>query len=143
MVYNLPLFGGMDIGDLRKIQIMQNRAAEIATHSPPRAHRSPMYDKLQWLTVNQLIFYHSVITIFKIRKNREPEYLGEIFCQDSRNRRVRIPNWGLSLGQKSFRIRGAENWNLIPLHIRCQPKIGSFKKQVKNWTLKNISKFIE
>ena len=69
LVYCLPICGGMDIGDLRDLQILQNRAARIVTRSPPRAPRGPMYDKLKWLTVNQLIVYHSVITIFKIRKN--------------------------------------------------------------------------
>ena len=95
LVYCLPLFGGLDIGDLKDLQIMQNRAAQIVTHSPPRAHRSPVYDNLQWLTVNQLIFYHSVISIFKIRKSGEPEHLAGIFCKDSRNRRILIPNWNL------------------------------------------------
>ena len=143
MVYCLPLFGGMDIGDLKSIQILQNRAAQIATHSPPRAHRAPMYDHLKWLTVNQLVFYHTVLTIFKIRSNREPEHLAEIFCKDSRNKRIMIPNWDLSLGQKSFRIRGAENWNLLPVQIRSQTKIGLFKNQVKKWTLEKIPKFLE
>ena len=63
LVYCLPLFGGMDVGDLKDLQVMQNKAAQIITHSPPRAHRSTMYDTLQWLTVNQLIFYHSAITL--------------------------------------------------------------------------------
>ena len=143
MVYCLPLFGGMDIGDLKDLQIMQNRAAQIVTHSPPRAHRSPMYDQLQWLTVNQLIFYHSVITIFKIRKSGEPEHLAGIFSQDSRNRRILIPNWNLSLGHKSFRIRGSENWNMLPLNVRTQPKVGIFKKQAKKWIMENVQKFQE
>ena len=144
MVYCLPLFGGMDIGDLKDLQIMQNRAAQIVTNSPlSRAHRSPMYDHLEWLTVNQLIFYHSVITIFKIRKNGEPEHLAGIFYKDSRNRRILIPNWNLSLGQKSFRIRGAENWNMLPLDVRTQTKIASFKKQAKKWILENVQKFQE
>ena len=143
MVYCLPLFGGMDIGDLKDLQVMQNRAAQIVTNSPPRAQRSPIYDHLQWLTVNQLIFYHSVITIFKIRKSGDPEHLAGIFCQDSRNRRILIPNWNLSLGQKSFRIRGAENWNMLQLDVRAQTKIGNFKKQAKKWILENVRKFHE
>ena len=67
-----------DIGNLKSIQILQNRAAQISTHSPPRAQRAPMCDHLQWLTVNQLVFYHTVLTIFKIRSKREPEHLSEI-----------------------------------------------------------------
>ena len=141
LVYCLPLCGGMDLGDLRDLQILQNRAAQIVTRSPPRAHRVTMYDHLKWLTVNQLIVYHSVITIFKIRKNSEPEYLASLFCQDTRNRRIFIPNWNLSLGQRSFRIRGSTNWNMLPLSVRTEPKIGTFKKLAKKWIMENVQKF--
>ena len=79
LVYCLPLFGGMDNGDLKDLQVLQNKAAQIATLSPPRAERSVMFSKLGWLTVNQLIHYHSVISIFKIRSSMEPEYLAGIF----------------------------------------------------------------
>ena len=37
LVYCLPLFGGMDVGDLRDLQVMQNKAAQTVTMSPPRA----------------------------------------------------------------------------------------------------------
>ena len=90
-----------------------------------------------------MIVYHAVITIFKIRNSGEPEDLAEIFCKDSRNRRIIIPNWDLSLGQKSFRIRGAEDWNKLPLFVRTQPNIGSFKRLAKKWILENVKKFPE
>ena len=66
----------MDKGDLRDIQVLQNKAARVVTRSPPRSERSPMYEKLQWLTVHQLIFYHSIIAVFKIRNNSEPGVIG-------------------------------------------------------------------
>ena len=56
LVYCLPLYGGMDKGELRDLQVIQNKAAQIVTCSPPRAERALMYDRLQWLSINQLIF---------------------------------------------------------------------------------------
>ena len=143
LVYCLPLYGGMDKGDLRDIQILQNKAAQVVTRSPPLATRSPMYDQLNWLTVNQLITYHTVTSVFKIRKSSEPEYLSGILNKDSRNKRILIPNLDLGLAQKSFTIRGAESWNKLPEYIRNQSKISIFKKMVKNWIVLNIPKFIE
>ena len=105
LVYCLPLYGGLDSGDLKDLQVLQNKAAQIVTWSPPRASRAPMYDRLGWLTVNQLIFYHSVIAVFKIRSSREPEQLSSILCRDSRNSRIIIPNLELSVVQKSFTIK--------------------------------------
>jgi hypothetical protein len=56
----------MDKGELRDLQVIQNKAAQIATWSPPRAERALMYDRLQRLSIKQLIFCHSVIAVFNI-----------------------------------------------------------------------------
>ena len=142
LVYCLPLFGGMEIGDLKVLQVMQNKAARIVTHSQPRVERSPMYDRLQWLTVNQLIVYHSILNVFKLRNNMEPKHLAGIMCQDSRNKRILIPNLDLTLAQKSFTLRAAENWNKMPLHLRSNLKIGAFKKLASLGSWSKTSDFL-
>ena len=102
-----------------------------------------MYDKVEWLTVNQLIVYHTLITVFKVRKNNEPEYLAAKLKNDTRTGRIFIPNTDLGLAQKSFIIRGSTNWNDLPQNIRTQPKIGIFKKLAKKWIADNISRFVD
>ena len=143
LVYCLPLFGGMGAGEMRELQIMQNKAARIVTSMPPRSSRSSMFDKLGWLTVNQLTFYHTVILVFKLRSNKEPEYLADLLRMDNRNNRIIIPNLDLSIAQNSFSLRGAESWNLLPLSTREQPKISTFKKLAKKWILENVDRFLE
>ena len=54
LIYCLPLFGGLDKDQLGDLQVLQNKAAQIVTRSPPRAARNAMFDRLDWLTVNQL-----------------------------------------------------------------------------------------
>ena len=73
LVYCLPLFGGMDNGDMKDLQVMQNKAAQVVTSSPPCAKRAAMYSKLGWLTINQLVFYHSVMTVYRseVAKNQD------------------------------------------------------------------------
>ena len=143
LVYCLPLFGGMDTGDLKDLQILQNKAAQIATLSPPRSERAAMFDKLKWLTVIQLEYYPSVITVFKIRSSGEPKYLANSLLKDSRNARIMIPNLELRLTQKSFTIRGAGYWNRLPENIRKQSKIGIFKKLAQKWILENVPRFLD
>ena len=143
MVYCLSLFGGCDKSHIKDIQVLQNKAAQIVTHSPPRTRREELYDQVQWLTVNQLIVYHTLVTVFKVRKNNEPEYLALKLNNDTRTGRILIPNTDLRLAQNSFVIRGSSNWNTLPEHIRNQVKIGSFKKLVKIWILKNIPRFLQ
>ena len=135
------MYGGLDSGDLGDLQVMQNKAARIVTLMPPRTNRSLMYDKLGWLTINQLIFYHSVILVFKIRSSGQPEYLAQLLKQDSRNSRIMIPNLALRVAQRSFTMRGSTSWNLLPQIDRDQPKLGSFKKMTKQWILVNIERF--
>ena len=85
LVYCQPLFGGCDKNELNSLQVLQNKAAQIVTKSPPRSIRNPMFDKLGWLSVNQLVAYHSLIQVYKIRKSEEPEYPHGILSNDNRN----------------------------------------------------------
>ena len=117
LVYCLPLFGGCDKGEIQATQVLQNKAAQLVTRSPPRTHRNIMYDSLGWLTVNQLITYHTALTVYRIRQSSEPEYLAEQLQFDNRNSRVIVPNLKLGLAQKSFCLRGADTWNDLPLFI--------------------------
>ena len=143
MVYCLPLFGGCDTGQIKDLQVLQNKAAQIVTHSPPRSRRNDLYDKLGWLTVNQLIVYHTLITVFKIRESKEPEYLAGKLSIETPTGRIMIPNTKLSLYQNSFVIRGSSNWNELPQRTRKLKKIGIFKTKVKKWIVLNISRFSE
>ena len=143
LAYCLPLFGGMGIGYIKDLQIMQNKAARIVTSMPPRSERKIMFNKLGWLTINQLVFYHTVIQVFKIRSNSEPEYLAAVLKHDNRNRRILIPNLDLRIAQDSFTVRGAQSWNLLPPSIREQGRISTFKKLVKKWVQENIQRFLD
>ena len=55
LVYCLPLYGGMDVGDLRELEELQKKAAQAVTLSLPGSERNPMFNRLSWLAVNQLI----------------------------------------------------------------------------------------
>ena len=143
LVYCLPLFGDCDKGELHATQVLQNKAAQVVTKSPPRAHRDTMYDTLGWLTVNQLVVYHTALTVFRIRQSNEPEYLADQLQVDNRNGRVIVPNCKLVLAQNSFCMRGADTWNMLPHNIRGLKKIGLFKTEVKRWVKSNIPRFVQ
>ena len=65
-----------------------------------------MFDALGWLTVKQLISYHTLLTIFKMRASGEPEYLEQLLTDDNRTGRIVRTNTDLSLTMKSFTFRG-------------------------------------
>ena len=143
LVYCLPLFGGCNVEHINDLQVMQNRAAQIVTHFPPRTNRNLMYDKLKWLTVPQLIFYHTMIAVYKVRQSKEPEYLASFLLRENRMGNIIIPTTKLSLAKRSFVWRGSEGWNSLPQDIRKLRKLGAFKKNVKQWICSNIPRFPE
>ena len=143
LCYCLPLFGGCSNSDLMALQLQQNKAARITLSLPPRSSRNAMYDKLKWLTVKQLIVYHTLLCVYRIRKNREPEYLASILCRDSLHGsgRILVENIKLELQRYSFTYRGAMDWNKLPPDLRLEPKLNKFKAGLKEWIAENVERF--
>ena len=143
LIYCIPLWGGGDKGDTQDLQILQNQAAQHVLLLPPRSNRKMMYDKLDWMSVNQLIFYHSVMTVFKIRLTGEPEYLADKMGYDNYRGSLIVRTTALSLAKNSFCFRGGDNWLSLPGAIRNINKTGPFKSALKTWTKKNFPRFLE
>ena len=141
LIYCLPLFGGCTKEQTHELQVLQNRAAQIVTRKPPYSTRKHLYDITGWLTVSQLVVYHSLLMIYKIRKSREPEYLAKFFLNETRTGRIMEPCIKLGLAQKSFCIRGTSCWNTLPPSIRNSTKLGEFKRKLKLWIIQNIPRF--
>ena len=92
-----------------------------------------MYDKLKWLTVRQLVVYHTLLMLYKVRQSKEPEYLARILLMENRMGSIIVPNTTLGLARKSFLWRGSETWNTLPGTLRATSKISLFKKNLKLW----------
>ena len=141
LTYCIAAWGGAEKGHLQDLQVMQNKAAQLVLNYPSRSHRETMYNNLGWLTVNQLVVFHSVLAVYQIRKAGEPEYLASILSNDNSRGNINIPNTNLTLAKKSFCYRGAEWWNIVPEQIRSIEKVISFKKEVRKWVGNNVVKF--
>ena len=109
LVYCIPVWGGADKGSIQDLQVLENKAAQLVLNSPPRTSRNEMYDALGWMSVNQLIFYHTVISVYKIRKSMEPEYLAAKLTNDNFRGTIVVPNTVLSLVKHSFCYRAPES----------------------------------
>ena len=141
LIYCLPLYGGCSKGQVKDLQVLQNKAGQVLAHKPPQTHRKDLYDQLGWMTVSQLIVYHTVLMVFKIRSSGEPEYLASWLKTDGRTGKIIIPNCKLKLAQKSFVFRGSANWNCLPESLRSCTKIGIFKPGLKRCVSQNIQRF--
>ena len=141
--YCLPLFGGCEKFETEALQVMQNKAARLVTHLPLRTSRKVIFDEISWLTVNQLIFYHSSLSTYRVRQNKEPEYLSNLMTRDSRTGKIIISNTSLTLAKKSFSFRGSAQWNSMPDEIRKSAKISQFKLKLRKWILLNVDQFTD
>ena len=122
---------------------MQDKAARLVTHSPIREPRREIFSKLGWLTVNQLIFYHSALSTYRIRQCKEPEYLSSLLSRDNDRGNIIVPNTTLTLAKNSYCFRGSAQWNSIPDHITNTFKISQFKVKLRKWTTLNIDQFVD
>ena len=141
LCYCLPLFGGCNKAELNLLQVQQNRAAWIVLGFPPRTNRNLMFDKIAWLTVNQLIAYHTLITVYRVRKTQEPEDLALMMSRDNHNGHIILKNTQLGLYRNSIVFRGSLLWNKLPPMLRNETKLIKFKKCLRNWVLENIPRF--
>ena len=143
LVYCLPLYGGLSKHHVQDIQVLQNKAARMVCNAAVWSRRSTMFENLGWLTFNQLISYHSLILIHKIRRNEDPEHLARNLCRDGRNGRILSQNPVLSLTRNSFCYRASSEWNRLPASLRHEAKLGAFKHGLRKWILNNVQQFLD
>ena len=141
LCYCLPVFGGASNQEIETLQVLQNKAARLALKAPPRTHRNLMFDELKWLSVSQLIAYHTLITIYRIRSKNAPEYLATQLKTDNRQGRIVLPHSSLELYRKSFIYRGGTLWNKLPENVRKSRSMGSFKTNARVWIEENVDRF--
>ena len=109
------------------------------TYSPLRAGRQEIFDQLGWLSVKQLILYHSMLTVYRIRSFQEPKYLASRLSRENRNGHIILPKSNLSL----HRNRAAKDLSLLPPGLRQSRTITCFKKELKTLIKREISRFLD
>ena len=109
---------------------------------PPMTPRNTLFDKLGWLSVLQLIAYHTLLAVFKTRKTGEPEDLATALSRDNHNEHIIMKNTVLVLYRRSFVFRGALLWNRLPPDLRKEIEISKFKRTVRKRMDENVPRFL-
>ena len=149
--YLISVWGGTSKKNLDSLQVIQNRAAKLVT----RRWQSSTIDNLRaidWLSVNQLAFYHTVLLMYKIKSSRYnedisvPQYLLNMFewsyqyntrqVQGGKIKPKGIPR--LDITKSSFRYRAADQFNQLPEDVINSKTIDCFKDKVKLWIKENV-----
>ena len=142
----IALWGGCTNELRRSLQVIQNKVARVVTRLDWSTPTKVLLSQLGWLSINQLVFYHSVLIIYKVKKERSPKYIHSMFNQSYQYntrqaesgliKHVRGPN--LDISKSSFRWRAADQYNQLPLEIRTSQSTNAFKVNAKNWIKDHI-----
>ena len=149
LIFKISLWGGTEEYLLNSLQIVQNKAARCVAR---RGKYTPIVDLLKqcgWLSVRQLVFYHSVVLIYKTLMTTYPKYIHSKLCMEfpyntrlAQSESVRMgPDFQskLELTEKSFLNRATVSYNNLPQELRKIPKLEEFKVQLKTWVLSNCN----
>jgi hypothetical protein len=158
LLYCLPLYANViGVGDishhnsftkanLKSLQILQNELMCLYTgHGYDTPVRTLLEDS-DMLSVNQLVAYSTISTVFKIKTSSHPSYLAERlgFSGNRNNHRSHCNKhvinirFNLSTAQEGFIYKAAKLWSSLPLTLIQETSAKKFKKCLKAWVKLNI-----
>ena len=150
LIYLIEVWGGCENYLMNSLQILQNKVARLVTRRGMRTPISHLLHECGWLSVRQLMVYHTVSLLHKTRVTQSPKYLHDMYEFDKEPQRyTRLGDLKLVKSSNSitpntevtrsgFKWKSIQYYNLLPLSIRCVEDVIRFKKLVKSWTIENI-----
>ena len=129
---------------MRKLQILQNKVMRIETGLDHQTSSQVLLNQCQYLSVHQLVAFHSGCQAFKIIQSKLPVYHTNRLVEleenlRTRNSGVKRIDFDLSLARSSFFYQSSKLWSTIPSEIRNLKTITNFKKHFKNWVRNHIA----
>ena len=98
-----------------------------------------------WMSVRQLVYFHTVTLIFKTLTKENPKYIHKKMTSEnpySTRQQVKYDNKFEGKTDKthsSFCYRGVMMFNRLPIEIRNSTSIVTFKRKTRMWIMANVS----
>ena len=136
ILYAIQLWGsGATDTVIRKVQTVQNLTMTWITGKQRRTSTNELLKSVNWLSINQLVYYHGFLLIYKVRKQSSPLYnIRHLDASLSNKGRTGLTRrrWSSLIQDMYFKLEAG---------IRNEQKISIFKKKVKIWIKSNIGIF--
>jgi exonuclease III len=128
-------------GEMRSLQLLQNRAMRIILKKRRRTHIKWMLDVLEFHSVKQRVNFNTLILVFKIKNNMVPEYMNDelTYNRDATTRNLRnaddfrLPAYKKTYTQNSMWYDGLKLFNELGPAIKEERNINRFKESVFVW----------
>ena len=140
----IQVWGGAADFLLRAVQVLQNKSARLVTKSSWFTPTRVLLRQCGWLSVNQLVHYHTILSIHKVVMTRKPKYMYDKLCSDhgyaTRNAVIFGETFSgkTALAANSFCYRGTNIYIKLPFEIREIRNEDTFKRKLKIWIKGNI-----
>ena len=82
LIYLIQWWGGCSDYLIKFVQILQNRAARLVTKLGWLTPTAVLLHQCGWLSVRQLVHYHSLVLAFKVKLHGKPEYFRQHFSAE-------------------------------------------------------------
>ena len=130
--YLIAQWGGATKNLIKAAQRLQNKAARWVTSSPRRTSTRKLLKDTDWLSIQEMTKYHTLVQLWKIVRLQKPQTMTELFTMNNEDLiTTTIPR--LQFTMQGFRWRSVDTWNLLPAEVRITQSLPKFKRQVKKW----------
>ena len=127
LIYVISLWGNTTSNQKMKVQVVLNRAARFILDKPKKTRQTELMSQCNWLNVNKLTRYHSLLQMWKVIRLQVPKYLVDRFSVDGEDMVDTNPP-RLQLTVTSWRCATSESWNNLPTILREERSMRCFKK---------------
>ena len=135
--------------NLTALQVLQNKVLRLQTGLGYDTPVSELLATSGMLSVNQLVAYTTLVTVYKVLLSGEPRYLAERLYsgqrgqhgarQETRQNLDINVHFNLGVAREGFLYRGGKLWNMLPPALKLQTNtVSVFKKLVKMWIKENV-----
>ena len=142
--YCNSLLAGLPDTQIKRLQIVQNRAARVVLGitRPDSTSTKDMLISLHWLPVRARIDYKIALFCFNALNSRSPDYITDLITPYAPIRHLRSSDSHLlkepytnlvNYGNRAFCKFGPLVWNSLPLSLRLAGSEIMFKKQLKTY----------
>ena len=142
LVYLITLWGGAQQYLLKALQVQQLTAARtVCGYQSHRWNKGRLLRRLGWMSVRQLIEFHTVLQAHKTLTTGLPQPLHAALSTDYPYRTRNATSGRIRLGENAstntFKYRAMVSYNAVPQEVMVGT-MGSVKKKLKQWILKNV-----
>ena len=138
--YCNSLYYGINGSFINKLQVVQNSAARLIFNKRKFDHSSGLLFKLHWLPVKNRIEYKINLLIHKILYHTSPEDLQNMVSLHS-TRTFNLKGdyrSNSSHGDRAFIVYAVNIWNQLPLYLKTESSLLTFKKNLKTFLFKQV-----